>query len=220
MTGELMLSRRNCVLAPVAALTVGTASAAPLPVPQSGRIAFQMIRKGDVIGSHVVEFAQQGDTLNVAVAIDILVKFGPVPMYRYKHRATEIWRRGVFNSIESVTNRDGSPHHMRAELTSAGLMVEGSRAERYRAPDNTYPTTYWNRVMLQNNVINSEDGRLFVVQPMALDEEVVPAAKGTLRARHYKLDGDLPLDLWYDASDQWAHLVFTKDGSTVIYQKL
>jgi hypothetical protein len=218
--GELMLSRRICVAAPLAAMVVGSAAAAPLPVPQSRRIAFQMIRKDDIIGSHVLDFNQSGDTLTVAVAIDILVKFGPIPVYRYKHRATEIWRRGAFNSIESVTDRDGTPHQMRAELTSNGLMVEGSRAPRYRAPDNTLPTTYWNKAMLQQNVINSEDGRLFEVQPMALAEETVPAAKGSLRARHYKLDGDLPLDLWYDATDQWAHLVFTKDGSTVIYQKL
>ena len=215
-----MMSRRACVAAPLAAMVAGPAAAAPLPVPQSGRIAFRMLRKGDVIGSHVLDFTQTPDTLVVAVAIDILVKLGPVPVYRYKHRATETWRRGVFTGIESVTDRDGTPHRMRAELTASGLVVEGSQAPRYTAPANTYPTTYWNKVMLQPRVINSEDGRLFEVVPMALADEVVPTATGTLRARHYRLDGDLPLDLWYDAAEQWAHLVFTKDGSTVTYEKL
>ncbi len=216
------MSRRTCVTTGLLALSSGPATAAPagLPVPASDRLAFRLVRKGDVIGSHTLDFAAMGDTLSVSVAIDILVKFGPVPVYRYKHRATETWRGGVFAGIESVTNRDGTAHRMRAETTPSGLMVEGSQAPRYTAPPNTYPTTYWNRVMLQRNVINSEDGRLLDVTPMALAEETVPAASGTLRARHYRLGGDLPLDLWYDAAEQWAHLVFTKDGSTISYEKL
>jgi hypothetical protein len=154
------------------------------------------------------------------VGIDILVKFGPVPVYRYSHRATETWRGGLFTGIESTTNRDGTPHRMRAETTASGLVVEGSGTPRYQAPANIFATTYWNKAMLQRKIINSEDGRLFDVTAMPLAEEIVPAATGTLRARRYKLAGDLPLDLWYDAAGQWAHLVFTKDGSTVIYEKL
>lgn len=221
-----MMSRRNCITTGLVALSSvpvwdeATAAPAKLPVPPSGRIGFRMIRKGDVIGSHTLDFTGTGDTLVVSVAIDILVKLGPIPVYRYKHRATETWRAGAFSGIESVTDRDGTPHRMRAETTAAGLVVEGSGAPRYTAPPNVYATTYWNKVMLQPQVINSEDGRLFDVSPKALAEEVVPAAAGTLRARHYKLDGDLPLDLWYDAAEQWAHLVFTKDGSTVSYEKL
>jgi hypothetical protein len=205
---------------PLASLAAKPAAAMTLPVPQSGRIAFRMLRKGDVIGSHALDFSQAGGRLAVAVSIDILVKLGPVPVYRYRHRATEIWQDGVFSSIESVTDRDGTPQRMRAELAPQGLVVEGSKAPRYVAPPNIYATTYWNKVMLQRAVINSEDGRLFNVMPQALAEETVPVAAGTLRAKHYKLDGDLPLDLWYDAAGQWAHLVFTKDGSTIIYEKL
>lgn len=215
-----MISRRACVAGPMAAMVMKPALAAPLPVPPSGRIAFRMLRKGDAIGSHILDFGQSGEALTVTVAIDILVKLGPVPVYRYRHRATEIWQRSLLTSIESVTNRDGTPHRMRAELTPAGLVVEGSRAPSYVAPANTYPTTYWNKVMLQKAVINSEDGRLFDVVPVALAEEMVPAASGPLRAKHYKLDGDLALDLWYDSAEQWAHLVFTKDGTTITYEKL
>jgi hypothetical protein len=224
-TGAI-LSRRSCVATGVAALSclpVSTpAIAAPpkLPVPDSGRLAFRLVRNGDVIGSHTLDFATVGDTLSVSVGIDILVKLGPVPVYRYAHRATETWRAGIFTGIESTTNRDGTPHHMRAETTANGLTVEGSGTLRYQAPANILATTYWNKAMLQPKIINSEDGRLFDVTSTALAEETVAAASGTLRARHYKLDGDLPLDLWYDDTAQWAHLVFTKDGSTVTYEKL
>lgn len=220
-----MISRRLCVatsLASLSSVPAAPAIAAPprLPVPLSGRLAFRLMRNGDVIGSHTLDFVPQGDTLSVSVAIDIVVKLGPIAVYRYKHRATETWTGGAFSAIESVTDRDGTPHRMRAATTAAGLMVEGTLAPRYTAPVNTYATTYWNRVMLQRQVINSEDGRLFDVTPTALAEETVAAAAGSVVARHYRIDGDLKLDLWYDAAEQWAHLVFTKDGSTVIYEKL
>jgi hypothetical protein len=82
-------------------------------------------------------------------------------------------------------------------------------------------TTFHNKAMLQDHVINSEDGRLFDIKPTALAVESVPLANGgTARARRYRLDGDLMLDLWYDDAGQWAHLVFNRDGSTVIYEKL
>lgn len=223
-----MITRRALVAATAAApLAAGAAparaapGAGPLPVPPGNRIGFRMLRNGDVIGNHTLAFTRTGDALEVAVAIDILVKFGPVPVYRYRHRATERWQGDQFMGIESQTDRDGTPHHMRCVRTAEGLKVEGDNTQPYTAPPMSFATTYWNKVMLQTHVINSEDGRLFRVSPAQLAEEAVPmAAGGTIRARHYKLDGDLPLDLWYDDAGQWAHLVFTKDGSTIVYEKL
>lgn len=214
-----MISRR--LLLATAPLAAAAYPAQALPVPQGNRIAFQMLRKGDVIGRHELTFMGDGAALTVNVAIDIQVKFGGITVYRYMHRATERWRGEQFIGIESRTDRDGTPQFMTARREGGDLLVEGSKTQRYMAPPGTFATTYWNMAMLQSHVINSEDGRLFHVTPQQLAEEEVPLAAGRrLRARHWKLDGDLPLDLWYDTAGQWAHLVFTKDGSTVVYQKL
>lgn len=225
MEGRMMISRRSLIVATTIVPTVEgyvqASPAIPLPIPPNDRIAFRIIRNGDVIGSHTLNFARTGEDVTISIAVDILVKFGPVPVFRYSHRATEHWRGDQFMAIESQSNNDGSPQFMKAERQSAGLVVVGSKTDRYTAPPHVFATTYWNKAALQNQVINSEDGRLFRVNPMQMDEDTVPVGSGsTLRARHFRLSGDLPLDLWYDGSGQWAHMIFTRSNSNIIYEKL
>ena len=218
-----MIARRNILAVPIAlAATARPASAIPpLPIPSGNRIAFQLRRNGDVIGRHELTFASEGTTLTVSIALDIVVKFGPIAVYRYQHRGTERWRDGRFVSMESKTDSDGTPQFMRAAFDNGSLVVEGSQAKRYTAPPGTLVSTYWNKAMLQPHLISSEDGKLFDIAPHPIADEAVPiAGGGTIKAQHWKLDDSKPLDLWYDPSGQWAHLRFTKDGSTIIYERL
>lgn len=216
-----MIARRGLVAASLAAVLPHPARAA-LPVPPGDRIGFRMRRNGDVIGSHNLVFAREGDDLIVSIAIDIVVKMIGIPLYRYTHRATERWQGDRFIGIESRTDRDGSPRTMKAAREEDGLIhVTGTRTQPYVAPEGVLPTTYWNKAMLQPQLINSEDGRLLNVTFTRGGIEPVPTAAGqTIPARHYHCSGELRLDLWYDAAGQWAHLEFTKDDSTITYEKL
>lgn len=220
-----MLTRRDVVttaLVVPAGVSLGAPVAgASLPVPPDGRIGFRMLRNGDVVGSHGLNFAVVGDQLVVSVAIDILVKFMGVGIYRYSHRATERWQGDRFMGIESRTDRDGSPREMKAMRGPEGMVVTGTRVKRYIAPETALPTTYWNRAMVAAQVINSEDGRLMLTGVTEGPIEQVRFASGaTTLARRYGFGGELTLDLWYDTLGQWAHLQFTSEGSTIIYEKL
>ncbi len=201
--------------------SAGGAAGTALPVPPSGRVGFQVLHDGDVIGTHELAFARLGEALVVTITIDIVVHMLRIPVYRYSHRATERWQGGRLMSIESRSDKDGSPREMHAVRGAEGLVVEGTNARRYVAPDSALPTTYWNRAMLQPQVISSEDG---VLLPFAVTEgaiEPVAMASGqTQAARHVRVRGALNIDLWYDAAGQWAHLEFTKDNFAVVYQKL
>jgi hypothetical protein len=197
------------------------AAASRLPVPAGERISFQMRRKGDLIGSHMLSFAQQGDQLVVSVAIDIVVRMLSIAVYRYSHRATERWQAGRFMGIESRTDRDGTNLFVRAARTAEGMVVEGSSSGRYVAPDGVLPSTYWNKAVLTGRIINSEDGDLMNVPYTDLGPDKIAVASGAkVQATHYRLAGELPLDIWYDADGQWAGLVFSKGGTSVIYEKL
>jgi hypothetical protein len=217
-----MMSRRTLLAAAAILPSAPALAAGPaLPIPPGGRIAFQLRRNGDVIGRHELVFAVDGASVVVSISLDILVKFALIPVYRYTHRGTERWRDGRFVSMDRKTDSDGTPQFMRASLNGDDLSVEGSQTKPYVAPKGTLVSTYWNQAMLQKHVISSEDGKLFDIDPHPLGEESVPvAAGGSIRARHWKLDETKPIDLWYDAAGQWAHLTFSKDSSTIIYEKL
>ena len=180
------------------------------------------MRHGSVIGTHEVVFRRDGEALDVDIAVDVLVKFGPIPLVRYTHRNRETWQRDRLVGLSADTYRNGTRLRMSARWTEAGLAVEGSGTRPYIAPDNALPTTYWNPRMLLGPMIGTQDGGL--VKPVVTPEPVAPirvAPGDAIHARQYKLTGDLDLELWYDPSDTWAGMRFTvDDGSVITYERL
>src|SRR5277367_6525793 len=214
-----------CAVArPRHAAAMGTASSglSSLPIPPSRNVAFRMIRHGSPIGTHTLEFSVQGDTLTVRIAADAVVSFGPIPLVRYTHRNTEVWRGGVLTSLDAETDKNGSRLHMSAHRTPAGLYVEGSNTEPYIAPEDALPTTYWNARMLQGPMIGIQDGML--VHPRVTEKAIEPvrlASGAEEAARGYSLTGDLDLDLWYAPDRSWMSMRFSVvDGSVITYERL
>jgi len=132
---------RRLLLAGAVALPLRDAYAA-LPIPPGDRLAFHIVRKGSPIGEHIIGFERAGGALTVSVAVDIVVGFGPIAFFRYKHRATVRWQNEQVVSADAETNDDGSPQHMTARRDESGLVVEGSRAPHYTAPPRSLPGTH------------------------------------------------------------------------------
>jgi hypothetical protein len=211
---------RRLVTMGLASLPMGTAVAA-LPVPANNRLAFHVVRNGSAIGEHVIGFERTGDTLSVAIAVDIVASAGPIALLRYKHRATEQWKGGQVVSIDADTNDSGTPERMTARRDETGLVVEGSKAARYVAPARALPATHWNRAMLDGPIIDVQDGRLMHPLVALTGTEKVAVAVGSIEARHYTLRGDLNLDTFYDLTGNWAGLRLTaRDGSEIRYLRV
>jgi hypothetical protein len=193
-----------------------------LPVPSGGALSFHLIRHDNNIGTHTIRFDQQGDTLTVHVDVDVLVKFGPIPLVRYAHHTVEVWQADRIASLESTTDKNGTKLYMQAHRTDAGLSVVGTAAKTYIAPEDALPTTYWNRRLLSSPMIGTQDGML--VHPVVRDlgtDPVPIAAGGRIPATRYSLRGDLDLDLWYDQTRTWAGMEFSvADGSVIHYERV
>lgn len=199
----------------------------PLAVPQhrpalppSGRIAFRVARKDAAIGSHVLSFAPVAGGVDIHIAVDIVVRLGPIPLFRYSLRGTEQWRGGQVAHVETHTDNDGTADFMRATRDDRGLWVTGSKAARYLAPPDALPATHWNEAELDGHWINPQNGRLVlpVVAPQGM-APVLLADGRSLMADKFDVSGKAPMQLWYSGTRQWSGLVFTaRDGSTVRYE--
>jgi hypothetical protein len=188
------------------------------PAPAGDRLAFRIVRKGNVVGEHILAFTRAGEALTVAVATDMVVSDGPIAMSRYKQRATILSTGNQIVSIDSETNDDGVPRKMTARRDDSGLVIEGSKAPRYVAPPRAQAGTFWNRAMLEAPFINIEDGRLMRPTITLIGTEHIEVAGGTVEARHFALRGDANLDTYYDLTSHWAGLRFAgKDGSEIRY---
>ena len=213
---------RRLLLAGAAAMASGHTAHAALPVPSGNKLNFRLMRHGAPIGTHMMTFRGHSDVLIVDIAVDVLVKFGPIPLVRYTHRNQETWQHDRLVGFESHTDRNGTIMHAKARWAGSGLAVEGSGTKPYIALANALATTHWNSHMLRGPMIGVQDGMLVhpIVSPQP-EERVRLATGNDIRARHYTLTGDLDLELWYDPSDTWAGLRFTvDDGSVISYERL
>jgi hypothetical protein len=205
---------RRALLVTAVAMISGRSALAG-PIPDSNRLAFEVLRDGSPIGTHVLEFTRVGERVTVRVAIDLLVRFLGIPVYRYTHRNTEVWEGDRLISIEAETNRNGTPLSVRGRRTAEGVAIEASQAGRYVAPGDIVTTSYWHSRFLQGNKLDTQGGRLLQVRVTPKGEERLP---GDLAARRWHIAGDLKLDIWYDMAGTWAGLRFpAEDGSTILY---
>jgi hypothetical protein len=188
-------------------------------IPASGRLSFRALRNGTPLGTHQISFHKDGETLVADIAIDYLVKFSFVTLFKYRLRAREIWTGGRLVSVRAETDNNGTPEFMNADREGDALYVNGSRVSRYRAPDRAVASTHWNIAQLDAPMINPQDGTLLEFRVISHGESSVPNAAGQIRsARHFSLVGSNPFELWYDANDTWAALrAKVGDASVITY---
>jgi hypothetical protein len=219
--GDRGVIRRRALLSAAAVLTARQ-SVAALPVPSGNTLAFRLIRLGSDIGRHTLTFEPRGDNLTVRVTVDALVTLLSIPIVRYSHHVVESWQNSKLTSLTGETNKNGDHEWVNAERTGEGLVVTGSKTQRYVAPEPVGATTYWNKHVLEGPMISLEDGVLLRPKVTPRPTEPIPVASGgSITADHYNLSGAFNVDLWYDQTGTWAGMAFgVKDGSTVHYERL
>ena len=198
-------------LAALAALTLTAITPALAPaafaapaasIPASGRLAFDVIRKGHDIGDYVVTFRGSGNDVTVDIATKVAVKLPVIGVnaYRFEQTSTETWRGGKLVSLASQTDDNGTPHKISVGATSL------------------VPASLWNAdIVRASQVLNTIDGSTDSVTVSALGTETVATGSGPVSATHYALRGGLDRDLWYDGATL-VHVRFTaEDGSQVDY---
>ena len=213
-----MIARRP-LLAGLATFVGGAAIGA---APASGRVAFELTRKGSRIGTHVFDFARDGEDLAVGVAIDIRVTVALIPVYRYSHRNRERWRGNRLVAIDTETNDDGDRFFVRGAPGDGGLRVEATSGN-HLLPADIVPTSYWNtRTIGATQLLNTQDGSLARIAVAPRGAERIETAQGPVEATAYDMSGDLKLQFWYDAAEVLARIRFQakSDGSVIDYRRI
>jgi len=177
------------------------------------------MRKGSKLGSHDLSFTQVSDRLTVTVAVDLAYKILSVPLYRYTHRATDIWESGLVVGLRATTNDNGDKFQVSSQRGATGSVTEGTKSPRYVSPPNALPATHWNRRELDGPWINTRDGRIIPPRVTPGRVEAIPAASGhKVNRRRFSLSCDVQLSLWYDDRIGWLGLSSDKGGFTIRYE--
>ncbi|WP_300573032.1 DUF6134 family protein [Phenylobacterium sp.] len=211
------LTRRSLIIAGASALATPAFAA----VPANGRLAFAVFRGQDKVGEHLMRFSPSGSGLTVSTEVEMRVKLGPIPVFRYAHTATERWRDNRFASLATRTDTNGKVEQVKAEATGSGVAIEGPSG-RLTAPAAAAPLTHWNAAALSGPLFNPQLGKIMKVRTARAGRESVQLADGrSIPATRWTLRGEAEIDNWYDAAGAWAGLRGRlEDGSTMIYRRL
>lgn len=183
-------------------------------------VAFDVYRKGELIGAHEIAFRRNGDDLEATIDIRLQVDVLFLPVYRYRHQNRETWRDGRLVRIETETDDNGDSFYVKGEAGPDGFRVE-STAGAHVAPADVIPTSWWRPDTVRRSaLLNSQRGEMMRVEITPLGEEQVETAAGAVSAQRYRVDGDAQLELWYEADGRLAKIRFAgSDGAPIEYRR-
>lgn len=184
----------------------------------TGRLEFSVWREGSEIGSHTLRFTQSGSETIVDIDIDLVVKLLFIPVYDYKHRNQERWQSGQLASFQSETDDNGDPFRVDATSDSTQIIAKTLDSE-FEHPLDRRPSTYWHKNFLsQTTWIDTQKGSSVNCQLLESGAQTIDVMGRSVETQHFKLGGDLKLDLWYLGND-WVKLTFEgEDGSIIEYR--
>jgi hypothetical protein len=206
-------------------LTAGTLlTVVPTPLlaapPPNRRLNFQVFRNGERIGEHRMSFSGDAASPTVSTEVDMTVRLGSVPVYRYRHTAREVWVDGRFESLETVTDATAGDRKVSARRTPSGVLIRTGRKE-VLAPVGTSPLTHWNPNVLTGRLFNPQEGNLARITASQKGLRPVTLADGRqVEGQVWALRGEAEIDNWYDRSGVWTGLQGRLvDGSRIEYRR-
>jgi len=172
-------------------------------------LTFAVFRNGTKIGEHHVSFSGEGSALVATTDATMTVKLGPVPVFKYHHRALEHRNDGVFASLETSTVTNGKGEHVTAERTGGGVRVDCTYGKTTLAADAN-PMNHWDRDIFDGGpLFNPQTGKIMKVKTA----RVTPG--------HVTIRGEAEMDDFYDDGGAWQSLTGKlDDGSRVEYRRV
>lgn len=188
--------------------------------PQGAGWRFLVLRHGNVIGEHRFRFSRRSGDFVVEIAIDIAVEMLGITVFRFVHRAEEVWRNGWLHALTTATDDDGSLWRVESERRDGALRGRVNGVA-FDVSGFVIPASLWHRDTTKSQaLLDTIDGRMKAIDSRVLGEETVPADGGETAARHFRLTGQLQRDIWYDADCAIARVSFAaRDGSEITLER-
>lgn len=167
-------------------------------------------------GTHAIRFSRTADgALQVDTTVRLKVKLGFIPVFKYEHDATEIWRDGRFVSLTARTNDDGDKFEMRLDCGPETCVQEAPEEARFEAP--LFPGSHWNREALQNPPLyNTAKGGVLDVAITNQGSDSFTHAGETVMGERFAIEGSVRYELYFEGERLQGARFFLR-GNTLSY---
>ena len=153
---------------------------------------------------------------------DFLVKLLGIPVYRYRHRASESWRGDCVTELSAFTDDDGKVSQVRARVGGDGRLDVTVNGASRSLSGCTMTFAYWNQALWQQTrLLNPQSGVEERVHIHRVAEGVLDMRGEPVVAQHWRIEGPVaPLDVWYSAQGDWIGLDSTVAGGRTLSYRL
>jgi hypothetical protein len=178
---------------------------------------------GKQVGSFQMTIHSRDDGMTlVASAAEVAVRRGPLVLYTYSYRGTETWKDGRLVRLDSTTNDNGKRYTVSAAAEANGLRVTVNGQQRLHRAD-AWPTSYWRLVAARFRdqvvpLLDADTGRALQAQMSRVGVEQVAVAGQNLPCGHFRLRGDVHVDLWYDGRERLARQELVEQGHRTVLE--
>lgn len=184
---------------------------------------FVILRNDKPVGRHRLTFARNKNSLQVGAESSIRISLGPLTLYRFSYRSSEIWTDGKLLSVASNTDDDGDRFSVFAQASEPRLQIEGPKGVLdLDAPEDgqlVLASNHWNPAVLgARRVINTLTGEYSRVSITREGRERLELGTARIEATRWRYSGDFEATVWYDDDGRWLALSFLgRDGSKIKY---
>jgi Family of unknown function (DUF6134) len=176
---------------------------------------------GKPAGTYQMMIRQEADGASVLTCqAHAKVKFGFVTMYRYSYLGTETWKDGRLVRLDSTTNDNGEQYAIVAEAQADGMRLKVNGKERTVA-GNVWTTTYWRlpdpvRANVRLALLDPDSGKVSAGQLELIDEGQMEVGGNRIPCKHYRVSGDVKVELWFDAGQRLLRQDSVEDGHRTV----
>lgn len=162
------------------------------------RVAVDGVERGDMTATIV-----RHDDGTESMTGETHLRFNFI-VYRYRFSSTgkEVWRENRLVELASHADFNGDEYVVTAAATDDAVQVTVNGESR-QTPADVWVTSYWrephpSKVGRELQLFDAGKGRLLAGKLQRVGAVALEIAEKKLAATHYRLRGDVEVDLWYD----------------------
>lgn len=176
-------------------------AAEPAVISQHTR-EFKILVDGKARGHQEMTFTLRDDGTELMQGESIVDMKFAVYRYRYSSNGSETWKDGRLIQLVNEANFNGDRYVIQGAAVRQGLHYDVN-GETQQAPSDIWAASYWRepdpkRVGKTVHVLDTDKGRQLTATLEKLDPQKITVDSKTLKVNHYRLDGDVEVDVWYD----------------------
>jgi hypothetical protein len=172
---------------------------------------------GKRAGQYRMTIERQPDgSVSMSGAADIKVSKLGIVVYRYAFRSGEVWKDGRLYAFQSTTEDNGKHFTVNAVALPDAFKITVNGRERTTRPD-AWLSTYWHapNPVFHNKpmpLIDADTGKDLNPTLVYLDQIELTVAGRRQLCTHYRLQGDVTAELWYDGQGRLVREKALDDG--------